>query len=353
MRWFTPFALLIPFAAAQGQDGLGYASYQHCWGGPNALAITPDLAVERLLVEIEILLQRMQAQREQELAAALPDRDPAARAIRAEWLELSPRYRAGVHRSLDPLAWREVWPRTEANEELAARWYVHRRAGLPALPGQDWCDRFAVAVFGPGARAVGDAPFAPLPGERSRWLASLAQESAEGVIPRLLQAIGDGAPELGAAAARRDAMLELVEHWQAGRAGACAMRPGWTILSGRDVFVVGAAGEWQAFAEACELWRVALRACASTLDASLAPSIAIAFAAQMRDLGTAYAEVVSAPAPRPLGAQEAWYAASFVSLRDTMRGVRGRDGAQSVQVVPRTLRIGSTPVGAFVLSRVF
>lgn len=347
MRCFLPLALLIPFAAAQAQDGLGYASYQHCWGGPNALAITPDLAVERLLVEIEILLERVQARREQELAAALPDREPAARAIRAEWLELSPRYRAGVHRSLAPLAWREVWPRTEANEELAARWYVHRRAGLPALPGQESFDRFAAAVFGPGARAVGDAPFAPLPEERSRWLASLTQEPAQGVIPRLLQAIGEGTPELGDAAARRDALLTLVEHWQAGRAGSCAMGPGWTILAGRAVFVVGAAGEWQAFAEACERWRVALQACVSMLDGSLAPSIA--FAVQMRDLGTAYAEVVSVPEPRPLSEQEAWFAASFVSLRDTLRGVRGRDGAQSLQVVPRTLRIGRSTVGAFVL----
>lgn len=347
MRWFIPLALLIPFAAPKAQDGLGYASHQHCWGGANALAITPDLAVERLLVEIEILLERMQARRAQEFAAAQPDRDPAARAIRAEWLELSPRYRAGVHRGLAPLAWREVWPRTEANEELAARWYVHRRAGLPTLPGQESFDRFSVAVFGPGARAVGDAPFAPLPGERARWLASLTREPAEGVIPRLLQAIGEGTPELGDAAARRDALLTLVEHWQAGRAGSCAMGPGWTILAGRDVFVVGAAREWQAFAEACERWRVVLQACASTFDASLAASIA--FAAQMRDLGTAYAEVVSAPEPLPLGDQEAWFAATFVSLRDTMRGVRGRDGAQSLQVVPCTLRIGRTTVGAFVL----
>lgn len=345
MPWRFPLATVLLSLALPAQDGLGYASFMHLDGNPgNALAVAPDLLVERLLVDVQDVAAEMRESRRRLLDDATVLRDPRRQAVRAEVESLPRAHRRDLLRMLDPVACCEVWPRSPTNEQLARDWFLQRRARLPVTDLQLRIDRFAGAVWGGTA---GEAPFLDAPEARARFLAGLALGNAEGVVPRLLQAIDNGVPELGDADARRAACLDVVEHWQPERTRN-AFRGGAqvTAYSGASVYVVGAPDEWRRLAEACQLWLAALGPL--QLPGARFPDPRIDTATRLQALCVTLAERAGAPTRSPLAPAAADELGKLLGLRDTLPVLVTPDGRPRVIAAGRSFRFEGRTVVAFV-----
>lgn len=340
-----PCLFLMVVAALPAQDGLGCAYYQHCFGSRNAVALAPDLAVERVMIDVQQALAAWSSRRQRALESR-PVCDPRSVQLWQLILATPADQRGEVMRLLDPVAYRPIWPRTFENGVVEIRCFEHRHLGVAEPAELSPVRAFGAAIWGSDSETVGGgAPCDDGAAARSAFLAGLSRGEAAGVVPRLLQAIGAGSAELGDPAARRASWLDVAEHWSAGSLGSDRKARGWHVLKGRSVHVVGSADEWRCAAEACRRLQAAVAVDVALMSREHAGLETVRRACEV------CAEVAALPVRRPLTESEAGLVAVFVQNRDVLAGLRGPTGAPSVISVSRTVAIGNERAAAFVLER--
>lgn len=339
-----PSLFLMVVAALPAQDGLGLAYYQHCFGSKNAVALAPDLAVERVMIDVQQALATWSSRRQRALEKQAV-RDPRSFQLWQLILATPADQRGEVMRLIDPVAYRPIWPRTFENGVAEIRCFEHRHLGVAEPAELSPVRAFGAAIWGSDSEPVGGG--APCDGAAARaaFLAGLSRGEAAGVVPRLLQAIGGGSAELGDPAARRAVWLDVSEHWSAGSLGSERNARGWHVLKGRSVHVVGSADEWRCAAEASRRLQAAVAVDVVLKSREHAGLEAVRRACEV------CADVAALPARRPLTEPETDLVAALVQNRDVLAGLRGPSGAPSVVSVSRTLSIGDERAAAFVLER--
>jgi hypothetical protein len=343
-----PSLFLMVVGALPAQDGLGLAYYQHCFGSKNAVALAPDLAVERVMIDVQQALATWSSRRQRALEKQAV-RDPRSFQLWQLILATPADQRGEVMRLIDPVAYRPIWPRSFENGVAEIRCFEHRHLGVAEPAELSPVRAFGAAIWGSDSEPVGGG--APCDGAAARaaFLARLSRGEAAGVVPRLLQAIGEGSAELGDPAARRAVWLDVAERWSAGSLGSERNARGWHVLKGRSVHVVGSADEWRCAAEASLRLQAAIETAVGAKVPQ--PSRDHAGLEGLRRACEVCAEVAALPVRRPLTEPETDLVAALVQNRDVLAGLRGPSGAPSVVSVSRTLSIGDERLAAFVLER--